>query len=147
MLLPEPARVVVSARLVLSERCRHRMLGKVIESAPEVVKQQLSEIPAEAMANQDALHNKIAAVGGHGVRRHLPAAVAQAIGEIIEGEAGIRAGLKGPAECGQAAGSAVDHFERPQLRNFPGQLVTFAPARALSEASFGLGRYSHPVDY
>ena len=27
------------------------------------------------------------------------------------------------------------------------RLVAFGPARALSEASFGLGRYSHPVDY
>ena len=27
------------------------------------------------------------------------------------------------------------------------RLVTFAPVRALSEASFGLGRYSHPVDH
>jgi hypothetical protein len=46
--LSEPTRVVVSARLVFDERCRHRMLRKVVESTPEVVKQQLGETPAEA---------------------------------------------------------------------------------------------------
>ena len=66
------------------------MLGKVVERAPEVLKQKLGEVATEAVANQDALHHEIAAVRRHGVRRYLPAASAQTVGKIIEREAGTR---------------------------------------------------------
>ena len=51
-----PAAVIMSARFVFRQGFYHRVLDKVVERVPEVFEQKPGEVPAEAMANQDALH-------------------------------------------------------------------------------------------
>ncbi len=62
-------------------------MGECVESSLHFNEELVGHLPREAVADKDALDDEIFTVGRHGVGRNQPASLAQAIGEIVEGEA------------------------------------------------------------
>ena len=67
------------------------MLAEVVQVALDVVQEQISQVPAETVAHDDALDIHILLVGWQRIGRNLPSSVAKAVGHVIQREARIAA--------------------------------------------------------
>jgi len=76
----------------------------VIERASHLFEEGVGHLAGEAVADEDALYDEVFAVGRHGVSGNEPAAFAEAIGEVVEGEVGGCGVFEFPAEAGCAVG-------------------------------------------
>ena len=63
-----------------------RMLRQVVKRALHFEQKLVGHFSREAVADQNALDDKIFAIRRHGVGRNQPAALAQSIGEVVEGK-------------------------------------------------------------
>ena len=63
------------------------MLGELVEDALHFEEKRVGHGSREAVADEDALDDEIFAIGRHGIGRNEPAALAQPIGEVVQGEA------------------------------------------------------------
>ena len=71
---PQGCSVVEPRGLLAAEAQLARVAFEAGERLADVLQQQIGQIPADAMAHQDALHRDVQAVGRQGVGRRLPAA-------------------------------------------------------------------------
>ena len=77
----------------------------------------------EPVADKDALNHQVFAIGRHGVGRNQPAALAQAIGKVVECKAGRRRVFELPAEPGNSALAIVNNFKGTELSDPCGQVA------------------------
>jgi hypothetical protein len=53
------------------------------DGAPDVFNQQPGQIAAHSETSDDSLHDEIAPVGGHWIRRNLPTSDAQPVCKVV----------------------------------------------------------------
>jgi hypothetical protein len=75
------------------------------------------------MTDEDALDHQVFAIGRHGVGGHQPAALAQAVGEVVEREGRGRGVLQLPAQAGDSAVAVIDDPERSEAAIFSGEIA------------------------
>jgi len=99
----------------------HAGLGfEPVEVAADVADQHAGEVVGESVADNYALDGYVFAVGGHAVGGHLPAAVAKAVGQVVEGPTGGGV-FEGPGDDGEIDAGGK-HLEGPERRYFSGKL-------------------------
>jgi len=79
-------RARIRTRMRQNQGFFRRIPGEVVEGAPHFGKEFVGHVPREAVADQDALDDKLFAVRGHRVGGNEPAALSQSICEIVESE-------------------------------------------------------------
>lgn len=115
--------VVVASSFFRAHGPGDRMRFEVVETTPDVFDERRAQIFANAMANENSLDHDVLAVGRQGIRRHLPAAAAEAVSEVIEGvPVGIETLLNLPRKRRNTAlwVAAVNDLERPQFGDLVG---------------------------
>ena len=85
----------------------------------------------DALADQNALHRDIRGRPGETVGRHLPAPIAEPVGKIVKGVAGIFACFDTPGHRRDTSGriARAQQLEGTQLRDPLGQVSTGVIAR------------------
>ena len=98
--------------------------------ASEVVHQHPGHVAADALAQQDALHRDVGRRAGQRVRRHLPAAHPQPVGEVEQRVAGVLALGDPPGHGGdrRLRVAVAEDLERPERRDRLGELLAGAVA-------------------
>ena len=123
--LPLPLQVAEPAGLLLGHGTVTGCLAKWRDGVPDVVEQQRGQVPADALADQDPLHRDVGHRAGQRVGRHLPAADAQPVGQVVERVAGVFALADPPGDRRDAGGrvAVAQQLERPELDDLAGQVL------------------------
>ena len=93
--------------------------------------EQLGHVAADAVADENPLHDRVLAIGRQRIRRDLPAAHAHAVGQVVEREAGAGRILQRVGHRRQAAVAVVEHVERAHRGDFLGEELRRVDARLL----------------
>src|SRR5271170_2507813 len=114
-----------------ARRLLWRMLGQVVKRALHFEQKLIGHFSREAMANKNALDDKIFAIGRHGVRRDQPPALAQSIGEVVERKTRRCGVFQFPTEAGDPTVAVINNLEVFELRDFLGEIASQCIALAL----------------
>src|SRR5262249_9806323 len=93
------------------------MFFQMNDGTAQIFREQTGEIAAQSKACEHALNYQILAIGGHRVRRNLPAAHPHAGRNVIKRKVRTRFASESPAAAGEATAAIVDQLERPHLAN------------------------------
>src|SRR5210317_285092 len=100
-----------------------RIALEVVDAALEILDQQVCQITAEAVPDQDAHDDQVLPLRRHAVGGDLPAAAANPVGQVEQVEARIGAFLEGPAHRRDTAAAVVDNLEDAELLDFVGEIL------------------------
>src|SRR5208282_470357 len=115
--------VIVAARFVLGERLCDRMLFQKRDGTVDVLQQQVTQVTAYAVADQDALDYQVLPVRRHRIGRNLPSSRAEPVGEIVKVEAVVFPISEHPADCGKSSMAIVNDAEWPHVADLSRQIL------------------------
>src|ERR1700722_7617060 len=107
---------------------------QMLDCAGHFNQKLLRHFASEAVPNQDALNDKIFAIGRHGIRRNQPAALAQPIRHVIKRERRGCGVSPLPAKARDAADSVIDDLERAEFSNLTREILSDCRALRLNFA-------------
>jgi hypothetical protein len=93
------------------------MLLKVGDRGRKVIQEKGGQIAIDTLADQDALNGDVRGRSGQGVGRHLPAPVAEPVGQVVQGLTGLLAGFDAPRHRRDAGARIAEaqQLERTQF--------------------------------
>ena len=75
--------MVKTGRFRSSQGHLNRPLAKILESPFDILDQERTQIPGDPVPDENSLHHKLLAICRQGIGRNLPAAVSQAVRQVI----------------------------------------------------------------
>jgi hypothetical protein len=113
--------VVITAGFLTPHRTSRAAAAQEFNGLLYVVHQQAGQVAAHPQPRYHTLHDEVSPVRRHRISGHLPAFTAQPVGEIVQVEPRILAGLDRPRAARQSAASVIDQIEDLELAKFIGK--------------------------
>ena len=100
------------------------MLLEVGDRRREVIQEEGGQIAIDALADQNALNSDVRGRSGQGVGRHLPAPVAEPVGQVVQRVTGFLAWLDAPGHSRDTSGrvAGAQQLKGAQLWDLLGQV-------------------------
>jgi hypothetical protein len=119
----QPSVVIVSACLSFRERPRDGMLFQKRKRTVDIFQQEIAQVTAYPVADQNPLHYEILSLRRHRVGRNLPSPRTKPIGKIIKSESIVDPISECPANRGKSAVPIVDEAEWPHSADLSRQVL------------------------